>query len=274
MQRAKIALVFGGSRGIGAKICETLSKDYTVVVLAKTSLSDPQSKLPGTIEEVAAKCGGMAIKCNVAIDSDIKNAVDLILKTFSKIDVVVYNAGAILWEPVLKTPLKRYDLMHNVNQRGLYAVIQNILPVFTHQDSGRFVVVAPPIYSRFFQGKTPYAMTKIAMSVLCVGLSTELPPSIAITCLWPATGIKSFVTTVKGIPDEVLRKPDIFADCIVEILKSDVMLVNGKCLIDEDFLRSRGFTEFAKYRCYPEKEPPRMMPVKFPDLTVQEEAKL
>ena len=48
---------------------------------------------------------------------------------------------------------------------------------------------------------------------------------------------------------------------------------NGKALIDEDLLRDRGVTDFSKYRCDPTTEPPRMMPKKFPVLTVEEEDK-
>ena len=272
-------MVFGGSRGIGAKICESLYQNgYKVIVLAKTSSTDllvgSRNPLPGTIEQVAQNCNGTSIKCNVAVDKDIESAVNLVIQKYGRIDCVIYNAGSILWEPVIKTPLKRYELMHNVNAKGLYSVIQYVLPIFTKQNFGRFIVVSPPIYSRFFKGKTPYAMTKIAMTVLAIGLATELSPTMAITCLWPATGIKSYVTDVKGIKPQLLRKPDIFADAVVEILQSAPSTVNGKCLLDEDFLRSRGYKDFERYRCDPQVEPPRMMPMAFPDLRVKEEAKL
>lgn len=262
-------MVFGGSRGIGAQICQTLSLEYFVIVLAKTTELDP--KLPGNIDQVAKECHGFAIKCDVTNDSNIEDAINLVVNKFGRIDAVVYNAGSIFWDSILKTPMKRYDLMHRVNARGFYKVVQVLLPIFNQQQFGRIVSVSPPIYSRFFKGKTAYSMTKIAMSVLAIGMSTELFNNQAITCLWPATGIKSYVTQVKGIKDELLRKPEIFSDCCLEIFKSDSKLVNGRCLIDEDFLREVGRTDFRKYRCDLQREPPRMMPKKFPDLMVDEE---
>ena len=81
--------------------------------------------------------------------------------------------------------------MLKVNTEGLYGSIQAILPVFKSQNwKGRVIVVSPPIYSRFFRGKTAYAMTKVAMSVLTKGLAMdwerEGKKDMAITSIWPA----------------------------------------------------------------------------------------
>jgi NADP-dependent 3-hydroxy acid dehydrogenase YdfG len=90
----------------------------------------------------------------------IQNAVDETLRVFERLDVLVYNSGAIWWSSVENTPLKRFKLMQQVNPEGLYASVQAVLPVFGRGDKwrGRIVVVCPPIYSRFFRGKTGYAM--------------------------------------------------------------------------------------------------------------------
>lgn len=68
---------------------------------------------------------------------------------FGGLDAVVYNAGAILHEKVVNTPLKRYDLMHNVNIRGAYCMVQQILPHFLQKKSGKIILVSPPIYNRY-----------------------------------------------------------------------------------------------------------------------------
>jgi NAD(P)-dependent dehydrogenase (short-subunit alcohol dehydrogenase family) len=82
--------------------------------------------------------------------------------------------------------------MQQVNAEGLYGTVQAALPHFKNNGwKGRIIVVSPPIYSRFFRGKTAYAMGKIAMSVLTVGLSMdwkrEGKKDMAITSIWPAT---------------------------------------------------------------------------------------
>jgi NAD(P)-dependent dehydrogenase (short-subunit alcohol dehydrogenase family) len=268
-----VAMVFGASRGIGRSIALALCVDYNVVVLAKSS---GVSNLPGTVETVLQEIqdlggSGKAVKCDVRSSSDIQSAINSTIGEFGRIDAVVYNAGAIKWDPVGKTSLKQYELMHQVNVRGFYCVVQHVLPLFEAQGSGKFLVVSPPIYSRFFKGKTPYAMTKVALTVLALGLATELPKGISISALWPAKAIKTYVTDRLNIPDKLLRRPEIFSDCVVCILKCPSEEVNGRALLDEDFLRSLGHQDFEKYRCDPTSEPPRMMPANFPDLRVSEE---
>ena len=88
--------------------------------------------------------------------------------------------------------------MQRVNPEGLYAAVQAALPHLKRSSSpaarpggARIVVVSPPIYSRFFRGKTAYAMGKVGMSVLTKGLATDLERQgladrLAITSLWPA----------------------------------------------------------------------------------------
>lgn len=79
--------------------------------------------------------------------------------------------------------------MQRVNPEGLYAVIQATLP-HLRAARGRIVVVSPPIYSRFFRGKTAYAMGKVGMSVLTKGLAMDFVreglTDMAITSIWPA----------------------------------------------------------------------------------------
>lgn len=78
--------------------------------------------------------------------------------------------------------------MQRVNPEGLYATIQATLPHLP--STGRIVVVSPPIYSRFFRGKTAYAIGKVGMSVLTKGLAMDFEregkKDMAITSIWPA----------------------------------------------------------------------------------------
>lgn len=93
------------------------------------------------------------------------------MKRYKRLDVLIYNSGAIWWASVEKTPMKRFQLMQRVNPEGLYGCVQACLPRFAENGwQGRIVVVCPPIYERFFRGKTAYAMGKVGMSVLVKGL--------------------------------------------------------------------------------------------------------
>lgn len=276
MSRMKSSLVIGASRGIGRQIALTLSSNgYKVGVASKTVQST--EKLPGSIHSVVdeiVKSGGEAvpIQCNVRKEEDIEKAVQQCINVFGGLDLAVYNAGAIMWKKVIDTPLKNFDLMQEVNVRGAYTMLQCVLPHFLQKNSGRIILVSPPIYNRFFKGKTPYSVGKVGMTVLVHGLANELKGTgVSISALWPAVTVKSFVTEKMQVPDEMMRSPELFADAVLGIAEEKTDVLNGQALIDEDYLRTKGVTDFSKYNCVPDSEPPRIMPKKFPSLLVEEE---
>lgn len=268
--------MIGASRGIGRQIALSLSKaGFNVGVAAKTA--EPNPKLPGTIysvvEEIKQQGGrALALPCNVRVDEQIKETVNQTLKQFGSLDFVVYNAGAVKWAQVIDVSMKDFDLLQSVNIRGCYATIQEVLPHMLAQKRGRILIVSPPIYSRFFRGKTSYAIGKVGMTVLVHGLANELVNTgVAISALWPATTIESFVTEKYQVDPRTFRKADIFADACVELANESPDKFNGDALIDEDYLRIKGYKDFTKYRVIADTEPPRALPKRFPSLRVEEE---
>ena len=99
---------------------------------------------------------------------------------------------------------------------------------------------------------------------------------MAITSIWPATAIESAATAqiTKRDPDEArdLRKPTIFSDAVVAMLKAETGRVNGLVDLDEDFLRREGgLREFGGYSVVEGARPRRIMPREFPSLEVEEQ---
>ncbi|KAI1879510.1 hypothetical protein JX265_002464 [Neoarthrinium moseri] len=290
----KVALVVGGSRGIGRQIAIDLAKNQYAVVVAAKSTSDattvnpfppdpnsPESTISTVTREIS-EAGGHATA--IAVDtrdySSIKSLVAKTIDIYGQLDVLVYNSGAVWWASVEDTPMKRFQLMQRVNIEGLYGTVQAALPHLKRHRRGRIIVVSPPIYSRFFRGKTAYAMGKVGMSVLTKGLAMDFQrqglTDMAITSIWPAAAIESGATrkmTEKN-PEEArdLRKATIFSDAILAMLKAPAERVNGRLELDEDFLRTdAGVVDFAKYAVIPGATPRRIMPAKLPDLTVAEQ---
>ncbi|PVH95622.1 short chain dehydrogenase [Periconia macrospinosa] len=288
----QVALVVGASRGIGRQVAIDLAKNgYSVAVAAKTT-SDANKVSPfppnpnsqqstiSTVEREIKESGGeaIAVVCDTRDYTQIQHMMDQTVRKYGKLDVLVYNSGAIWWSSVENTPMKRFQLMQHVNVEGLYGTVQAALPYFRKNDwTGRIVVISPPIYSRFFRGKTAYAMGKVGMSVLTKGLAMdwerEGKTKMAITSIWPATAIQSAATEdLAREQASELRKPSIFSDAILAILHAPVPEVNGCLELDEDFLRKKGVTDFEKYKVVPQSSPRRIMPLKFPDLTVEEQS--
>lgn len=266
------------------------SNNYAVVVAAKSTSdasavhpfppdpNSPQSTISTVCREIVEAGGeATAIPVDTRDPDSIQRLISQTVSTYGRLDVLIYNSGAIWWASVEKTPLKRFQLMQRVNVEGLYATIQAVLPQFAKQDwKARIIVVSPPIYSRFFRGKTAYAMGKVGMSVLTKGLAMdwqrEGKRDMAITSIWPATAIQSAATERLSKDDlKDLRKATIFSDAILAMLAAPTEVVNGELELDEDFLRKVGVKDFGKYSLVPGAEPRRIMPARFPDLRVEEQ---
>ncbi|KAK7751116.1 hypothetical protein SLS62_006945 [Diatrype stigma] len=294
MTAKQVALIIGASRGIGRQVAIALAQNgYSVVVAAK-STSDAQTASPfppdpnssqstiSTVEREIREAGGdaTAIPVDVRDFDSVKRLVERTIEVYGRLDVLVYNSGAIWWASVEDTPMKRFQLLQRVNPEGLYGAVHAALPHLKRKRRGRIVVVSPPIYSRFFRGKTAYAVGKVGMSVLTKGLAMDFERQglrdMAITSIWPAVAIESAATrplTDKD-PSEArdLRKATVFSDAVLAMLRAPAPRVNGRLELDEDFLRREaGVADFSRYAVVPGSSPRRIMPAALPDLAVAEQ---
>ena len=260
----QVAIITGGSRGIGRQVALTLAQAGAhIVIAAKTD--EPNPKLPGTIHTVAKEIEALGrralpVKVDVRNDEEIDGMVKQTMDAFGRIDILVNNAGALWWQPVLETPMKRYDLINQINSRASFACTHAVLPHMLAGKGGHILVYSPPIDLSALAGKVAYCISKFGMTMLAHGLAGEMEGKpISINALWPVTAIESFATInfQLGAP-AMWRKADILADATLEIVSMKPGELSGQALLDEDFLRERGVTDFTKYRCDPASEPPRL----------------
>ena len=219
----KTLFISGASRGIGKAIALRAARDgANIVIAAKTA--EPQAKLEGTIYTAAAeieKAGGKALPCivDVRADDQIQAAVALAVKTFGGIDILVNNASAISLTGTLSTPMKRFDLMHQINTRGTFACSQACIPHLAKASNPHILNLSPPLNmeARWFAPHVAYTMAKFGMSMCVLGMAEELKAQgIAVNALWPRTVIATAAVqnllggdaTMKGS-----RTPEIMADC-------------------------------------------------------------
>src|SRR5690348_13490316 len=120
--------ITGASRGIGLAIALRAARDgANVAIAAKSDVPNP--RLPGTIHTAAAAveaAGGkaFAIKCDIREESEVRAAVEQTVARFGGLDILVNNASAIWLRGALDTPMKRFDLMQQVNARGTFLCAQ------------------------------------------------------------------------------------------------------------------------------------------------------
>jgi citronellol/citronellal dehydrogenase len=261
--KGKTLFITGASRGIGLSIGLRAAKDgANVVIAAKTS--EPHPKLPGTIHTAAKEieaAGGKAlpIVCDIRFEEQVQSAVEQAVKRFGGIDVLVNNASAISLTGTLETPMKKYDLMNGINARGTYLCSQVCLPHLLKSENPHILNLSPPLSmkAKWFSGHTAYSMAKFGMSMCVLGMAEEFQGQVAVNALWPRTVIATAaVMNLLGGEEAVsqARKPEILADAAYLVLTSPKTFT-GNFLIDEDFMRTRGVADFAKYLVTPGVEP-------------------
>jgi len=253
----KSIFITGASRGIGEAIAVRCARDGAkVAVAAKTE--DAHPKLPGTIhtaaEEVRAAGGqALAVVCDIRDEDAVDSAVSMAVEEFGGIDILVNNASAISLTPTDATPMKRYDLMHQVNARGTYLCSQKALPWLKKSDHPHILNMSPPLdmSPKWFAPHVAYTMAKYGMSMCVLGMAEEFREhGIAVNALWPLTAIDtSAVRNVLGgdTMAKVSRLPQILADAAYAILQRDPKICTGNFFLDEEVLRAEGVTDFSQY---------------------------
>ena len=263
--KGRTLFVTGGSRGIGLAIAVRAARDgANVAIAAKTDA--PHPTLPGTIHTAAREiesAGGRAlpIACDLRDDDALQRAVAATVTRFGGIDILVNNASAISLTGTEATPMKRYDLMMDVNVRGTYAATQACLPhLKAAARAGRgphVLTLAPPptIDPRWYRDHVAYTIAKMGMSLCVLGHAEEFrADGIGVNALWPRTVIMTAaVAMLPGVSDDAgrLRRPEIVADAAHAILVRDPTRCTGRFFIDEEALREAGVTDFSRYAVEP-----------------------
>ena len=248
----------GGSRGIGLAIAKRAAADgANVAIAAKTD--EPHPALPGTVHTAAADiedAGGkaLAVVCDIRDEAQVEAAVAKTVETFGGIDVCVNNASAISLTGTLETPMKRYDLMHDINARGTFLVSKTCIPHLSKSDHAHILNLSPPLdmRARWFKGHVAYTMAKYGMSLCVLGMAEEFRDAgIGVNALWPLTAIDTAaVRNVLG-DDRMARMsrlPEIVADAAHAILSRDPRECTGHFFIDEEVLKEEGVDDFSRYQ--------------------------
>lgn len=257
----KTLFITGASRGIGKAIALRAAADgANIVIAAKTVEERPD--LPGTIGSAARdieKAGGHALPCRVDIrfEDQVRDAVARAVQTFGGIDILVNNASAISLTGTLHTPMKRFDLMHQVNARGAFLCSQACLPYLREAGNPHVLNISPPpgLEPRWFAPHVAYTTAKMGMSLGVLGMAAEFRnEGIAFNALWPRTLIATAAVRNLLGGEEILkrcRKPEIVADAAHAILTRPSTECTGNFFIDEEVLRQAGVSDFERYAVTP-----------------------
>ena len=167
----EVALVTGGSRGIGAAIAKRLAADGAAVAITYAKDGKAASAVVEAIEREGGKA--VAIQAEAASAEAVKGAVERTVKTFGRLDILVNNAGTAIPKPFEEATLEEIDRVIDINIRGTLVATQAAL---RHMKSGgRIITIGSSVGERnMTPGLTPYSATKGAVKMFAQGLAREV----------------------------------------------------------------------------------------------------
>jgi 3-oxoacyl-[acyl-carrier protein] reductase len=167
----KVALVTGGSRGIGAAIAKRLAADGANVAFTYAKDASAASAVVKAIELGGGKA--IAIQADAVDIEAVKGAVEKAVATFGRLDVLVNNAGTAIPKPFEETTLEEIDRVININIRGVFVTTQTALKHM--KDGGRIINIGSCVGERAqTPGLVPYSATKGAVKMFTQALSREV----------------------------------------------------------------------------------------------------
>ncbi|KAH8555074.1 hypothetical protein BGW37DRAFT_125190 [Umbelopsis sp. PMI_123] len=203
--QGKIAIVTGGSRGIGEGIVKELAKQGATVVINYTSSEDRANALVKQIVEADGKA--IAVQADIGSVDGAKKIVDVTVKAFGKIDIIVNNAGIGVMQPLELIDLNEFERHYNVNVRGPLLLVKESLPHL--QENGRIINISSVSARSPVPATSTYAGTKAALEAMSRVWSVEL-------------GSKNITSNVINpgpvATDLALSQPPEFIDTVTEII--------------------------------------------------------
>ena len=225
----KVALVTGASRGVGAAVANALARAGAAVACAARSTSEAPQRTPGTLDETVARIradGGvaLAVPTNLADEDEVHAMVERTLAEFGGLDILVNNA-AITFVGDLYVPMRRHDLMMDVNLRAPLLAIRDAAPAMAERGGGSIVNVSSAAALYPFPDTMSYGMSKVALERLTLDAARQLQPQgIAVNCfrIDVAVASEGFLANTPGADHSTWEPPEVAAEGILWMIRQPV----------------------------------------------------
>jgi len=239
----KIALITGGSRGLGRNMCRHLAAAGTDIILTYHSNEEQAREAVAQIEGAGRK--GVALQLDVADSTSFQPFADKVRSALAEVwqrndfDFLVNNAGTGVYTPIAETTEEQFDRMVNVHYKGTFFLTQKLLPLI--KDGGRIVNVSSGLARFSMPGYAAYASAKGAVEVFTRYLAVELGPrGIAVNVVAPGAIETDFGGGVVRDNAEVNRAiadqtplgrvgvPDDIGGAVAALLSDECRWINGQ----------------------------------------------
>jgi len=213
----KVALITGGSRGLGAAICETLAAAGATVIAADIRVDQAEQ----VAQEIRKKGGeAIALSLDITNDDQIATAIQRILDQYEKIDILINNAGTDITLPIEELAIADWDRVMSVNLRAPFILSKHLLPLMKEHGSGHIINVASTAAKRAWANASVYHASKWGLLGLSHALHVEARPfGVKVTAII-AGGMKTpfLLDRFPDIDPDILQDPKNVAETIRYVL--------------------------------------------------------
>jgi acetoacetyl-CoA reductase len=223
----KVAIVTGGSRGIGSSIALELAKNGVKIVINYNSNSAAADQMVAEIKEIGGDA--YAVQADVSVSADAENLVNEAVKHFGRVDILVNNAGITRDSTFKKLSEEDWRKVIDVNLNSVYNTTSKALPHLLESDAGRIINISSIIGQSGGFGQTNYAAAKAGLIGYTKSLALELAKSnVTVNAICPgfigtemvaAMPEKVLEAVVSKVPQKRLGKPEEIARGVVYLCK-------------------------------------------------------
>lgn len=254
----RVAVVTGASRGIGRNIAKLFAEHGASVVLAARTLESGEGANEGgildAVEEITAKGGiAMAVATDISREEERIRLISETIDQWGSVDILVNNAAVTWFAAVDQMPLKRYDLMFEIQVRAAFHLMQLAIPSMKSRGSGWVLNISsivsehPAVPAVEWQEEidgTVYGMCKAALERLSTGAAAELyDHNIAVNSLAPNQVVPTPGTVFHGLvasQGDKVEAPEVMPNAALALCSAEPTSLTGRNARSADLLRELG----------------------------------
>jgi 3-oxoacyl-[acyl-carrier protein] reductase len=203
----KVALVSGGSRGIGAAVVKMLAEAGAEVAFTYIVDKASAKQVKTDVEKFGRKC--LVMKMSVSNQRQVRNAVRKTIHKLGRIDILVNNAGIWKYGAIGKMTEGQWDEMLDINLKGMFLLSNEVVPVMKKQGSGKIINIASTSGQRGEPFHSHYAASKGGMIAFTKSIAAELAPhKIFVNCVspgWVGTDMTARELRDPNVGEEIRR---------------------------------------------------------------------
>jgi len=221
----QIALVTGGSKGIGRAICLALAKEGANIIIAARN----ESKIKETMEklkEMGSKA--LAIHADVRNEEDVRRLISIIIDKCGKLDILINNAGVAYKKRLEETTLEEYDEIMDTNLKGVFLCTKYAIPYIRNSKNGKIINISSVAGLYGTSGFSIYSASKFGVNGLTESIAPELEGEIKVYSICPgAVDTDMYKSFFEHKPE---LKPEHIAEKVLELVSPDSKVVSGKII--------------------------------------------